>query len=167
MSITFSSFLPPPLSFRADLLPLSPLPPPYLDPLPVRDSYLHAWTLERENAQRRGYSFLGPHNRMFWLHAVLAGVVGFVWVEWGVWGVAFFVAQSVWAFTLLEITNYLEHYGLVRAREENGEHESVEIRHSWESRERVASYLLVRLQRHPDHHRFGKVRLLRGASPYP
>src|SRR5690606_19740926 len=46
-----------------------------------------------------------------------------------------------------EITNYIEHYGLVRV-----EGTRVEPRHSWNSSRRVTNWLLFNLPRHSDHH---------------
>ena len=53
---------------------------------------------------------------------------------------------------LLEIINYVEHYGLKRRRLEDGSYEKVTIRHSWNAPHRVSNYLLFKLQRHSDHH---------------
>lgn len=67
---------------------------------------------------------------------------------------AAFAAQSCVAVALLEAINYIEHYGLVRRRLASGEYEPVDPTHSWNSPHRVSNTLLVKLQRHSDHHAF-------------
>jgi alkane 1-monooxygenase len=59
------------------------------------------------------------------------------------------------AITLLEAVNYLEHYGMLRARVGTGEHERwerVAPSHSWNSNNIATNVLLYHLQRHSDHH---------------
>ena len=56
------------------------------------------------------------------------------------------------AVLILEIINYVEHYGLRRKRLEDGTYEKVTIRHSWNAPHRMSNYLLFKLQRHSDHH---------------
>lgn len=53
---------------------------------------------------------------------------------------------------LLEIINYIEHYGLQRKKLDNGDYENVTIKHSWNAPHRLSNYLLFKLQRHSDHH---------------
>jgi alkane 1-monooxygenase len=67
---------------------------------------------------------------------------------------AFFVAQAALSVLLLEIINYVEHYGLARASTGPGRWERVLPRHSWNSPERVTNWFLLNLQRHSDHHAF-------------
>lgn len=62
------------------------------------------------------------------------------------------VVQAVLGFSLLEIVNYLEHYGLERRRLPNGKCERVTPLHSWNSNHLVTNGFLYHLQRHSDHH---------------
>jgi len=62
-----------------------------------------------------------------------------------------FVTQSILAFSLLEVVNYVEHYGLER-RFDGTRYERVQRTHSWDSPRRLTNYLLINLQRHADHH---------------
>lgn len=52
----------------------------------------------------------------------------------------------------LEVINYIEHYGLRRKKDANGDYEKVTVRHSWNSPHRFSNYLFFKLQRHSDHH---------------
>src|SRR4028119_1815759 len=60
--------------------------------------------------------------------------------------------QAVIGFSLLEVVNYLEHYGLLRQRREDGRYEITRPEHSWNSNNVASNVLLYHLQRHSDHH---------------
>ncbi len=64
----------------------------------------------------------------------------------------FFIACGLWGKALLEIVNYMEHYGMVRdpAR-------PVQPRHSWNSNQRLSSWTTFNLTRHSHHHAQGEV----------
>ncbi len=58
--------------------------------------------------------------------------------------------------TLLEIINYVEHYGLHRRKGEDGRYERTNHTHSWNSNFVFTNLVLFHLQRHSDHHAFAK-----------
>lgn len=60
--------------------------------------------------------------------------------------------QAAFGFCLLEIVNYLEHYGLLRQRNAAGRYERTRPAHSWNSNNTCSNVLLYHLQRHSDHH---------------
>ena len=53
---------------------------------------------------------------------------------------------------MLEVINYVEHYGLMREQLANGKYVPVQPRHSWNANHRVSNWWLFNLQRHADHH---------------
>jgi hypothetical protein len=59
------------------------------------------------------------------------------------------MAYNCWGVLFLEAINYIEHYGLQRKADENGIYESINKMHSWNSK---SGPVLIRLQRHSDHH---------------
>jgi alkane 1-monooxygenase len=65
--------------------------------------------------------------------------------------VVFFVFQSIVAFTLLELVNYIEHYGLQR-NVDDGKRETFGKMHAWNSDTLITNSILANLQRHSDHH---------------
>ena len=83
-------------------------------------------------------------------------------VLWGALMVAFgwrvlpfLVIQAVVGLSLLEVVNYLEHYGMRRHRtgaDGTGRYERVLPSHSWNSNNIATNVLLYHLQRHSDHH---------------
>lgn len=121
-------------------------------PRTVFGSFAHAWRLEALRLSTRGGSAWGLANRMF--HYMLAQLaLCAVAMYWGgVNGLAFFLFQSFVAFTLLELVNYVEHYGLTRVRNADGRYEPVAPHHSWNSDTWFGNAILVNLQRHSDHH---------------
>ena len=62
---------------------------------------------------------------------------------------------------LLEIVNYMEHYGLVRDPEA-----PVAPRHSWNTNRRISSWTMLQLTRHSHHHAEGEVPF-QDLAPYP
>jgi alkane 1-monooxygenase len=65
--------------------------------------------------------------------------------------VVFLALQSVMAFVLLELVNYIEHYGLQRKTEAN-KREPFGHMHAWNADHVVTNSILANLQRHSDHH---------------
>lgn len=112
---------------------------------------ISAWRIETDRVARRGiaWSLADRRLRMPLVTAIvyLAIAAGF-----GAPGVAVFFAQSGIAVTLLEVINYLEHYGLSRREIEPGRYERVGPEHSWNSSHRVSNLYLFNLARHSDHH---------------
>lgn len=121
-------------------------------PRTVIGSARSAWNLEKE---RLGRSGLGPWTlRNDVLNAWLMSVVLFggliLWL--GPVIIPFLLIQAAYGFMLLEVVNYLEHYGLVRQKQADGRYERCQPQHSWNSNHVVTNLLLYHLQRHSDHH---------------
>ncbi|MEQ3748298.1 MAG: alkane 1-monooxygenase [Celeribacter sp.] len=111
-----------------------------------------AWRAEVALLARRGlpaHSLRNPFWRYAALQAMfltLAGLIG----GWA--GVGLFAVQAFVAIWQLELTNYVEHYGLTRKHLGDGRYEHVQPRHSWNAAHRATNWLLINLQRHSDHH---------------
>lgn len=111
-----------------------------------------AWRAEKAllaRAKRPAWDRRNP----FWRYAALqiaALVIAFAVGGW--LGVGLFVFQAFVAIWQLELTNYVEHYGLTRRHLGGGKYEPVGPQHSWDSTHRVSNLLLINLQRHADHH---------------
>ena len=120
-------------------------------------SFFH---IEKKLAARRKLSRYSLKDRRVRYAAVLISTYLFVGAAFGAAALAFYIAQGVVAFTLLEVINYLEHYGLEREELSAGRYERVEPHHSWSSSHRLTNWILFGLPRHADHHS-------RAARPYP
>jgi alkane 1-monooxygenase len=124
-------------------------------PRTVGGSLRSAWNLEKRRIARRRQHPWRLSNDVLnaWLmSAVLwAGMV----VLFGVGIAPYLVIQAVVGFSLLEVVNYMEHYGMLRQRVGVGErerYERVDPSHSWNSNNIATNVLLYHLQRHSDHH---------------
>jgi alkane 1-monooxygenase len=124
-------------------------------PRTVLGSLRSAWRLERKRYARRGrhpYRIGNDVLNAWLMSAVLWGAM----VAWlGVGILPYLLVQAVVGFSLLEIVNYMEHYGMLRRKRggPGGErYERVNPSHSWNSNNIATNVLLYHLQRHSDHH---------------
>ncbi len=111
-----------------------------------------AWQLEATRLRHRGQAVLSLANENLraWLAtALLFGTLG---AGFGGHALLFLVAQALYGITLLEVVNYLEHYGLLRPPGPDGRPVRCTPEHSWNSNHRVSNLFLFHLQRHSDHH---------------
>lgn len=89
----------------------------------------------------------------FWRYAALQAAMLTLAAALGGWqGLGLFAFQALVAVWQLELTNYVEHYGLTRKYLGDGRYEHVMPRHSWNADHRATNWLLINLQRHSDHH---------------
>jgi len=121
-------------------------------------NFLNAWQLEKKYLSRKNKPIFSYYNELIWWYSFsFLFLIGFS-IVFGWMGALFFIGQSFFAFTLLEIVNYLEHYGLHRRRLENGKYERTNPTHSWNSNFFLTNIFLFHLQRHSDHHAYPKRR---------
>lgn len=111
-----------------------------------------AWAAERALLARRNLPMTSLRNP-FWRYALLQLVALGLALTLGGWqGLALFLLQAISAVWQLELTNYVEHYGLTREHLGNGKYEHVKPHHSWNAAHTATNWLLINLQRHSDHH---------------
>jgi alkane 1-monooxygenase len=124
-------------------------------PRTVLGSLRSAWRIEkRRYARKQQHPFrIGNDVLNAWLmSAVLWGAL-VVWLGAGI--LPFLVIQAIVGFSLLEVVNFMEHYGMLRQKVGSGErqrYERVDPSHSWNSNNIATNVLLYHLQRHSDHH---------------
>ncbi|MFZ1727721.1 MAG: alkane 1-monooxygenase [Albidovulum sp.] len=118
----------------------------------LRGGISSAWRAERQLLARAGRGPLHPSNP-FWRYGLLQLAAALLAIALGGWiGLALFLWQAYIAVWQLELTNYIEHYGLTRRHLGGGKYEPVQPRHSWNADHKVSNWLLINLQRHSDHH---------------
>jgi alkane 1-monooxygenase len=127
--------------------------------------FKHAWQLETESLQRKQLPAFSLYNQMIGFVLLPFAFCGFLMLLFHVltwemsWSIpAFFFSQSVVAFTLLELVNYIEHYGIRRREIAPGRYEQVNPLHSWNASHLISNFFLFQLQRHSDHHAFAHKR---------
>lgn len=111
-----------------------------------------AWRAERLKLARAGRPVWHASNP-FWRYGALQLLALALAFAVGGWlGVGLFAMQAFFAVWQLELTNYVEHYGLTREYKGEGRYEHVLPRHSWNADQMASNWLLINLQRHSDHH---------------
>ncbi|MGB6243514.1 alkane 1-monooxygenase [Gordonia sp. (in: high G+C Gram-positive bacteria)] len=121
-------------------------------PRSVIGSLRSAWELEANRMRRLERPVLHPSNDVLNAWAMSIVLWGALTAIFG-WQILPFVAiQAVYGFSLLETVNYLEHYGLLRQKNERGRYERCTPQHSWNSDHICTNIFLYHLQRHSDHH---------------
>ncbi len=121
-------------------------------PRAVVFTFINACEIEARRLKKNDYTFLSLHNRIFryiFLQVFVAAVLVVI-AGWPAF--LFFLFQSVVAIMLLHITNYLQHYGLMRKEVQQGQYEKVNAHHAWNSPGRKDTLSLFQLENHADHH---------------
>jgi len=118
----------------------------------IPQCFLSSWNTEMELLQKKNLPFWDFQNP-FYIYAslmifflLLAIIIG------GIFGAVCFFLQALVAILHLEVVNYIEHYGLVRQKLDNGKFEPTRPHHSWNANDHASNLLLINLQKHSDHH---------------
>ena len=124
----------------------------------VGQSYFGILT-EKKRLARQGKGFFSLSNR--WIRGYLMSIptvalfLGAGWLGGGVSGLLIGLAVMflVWVISNfeLEALNYMEHYGLIRVKDE-----PIEYRHSWDNDNAFTSWAFIEIGRQADHHDRGE-----------
>jgi alkane 1-monooxygenase len=123
-------------------------------PRTVIGSLRSALRLEREREARLGQRFWSPRNELLNAWAMTVVLFGGLIAWFGIGIAPWLVVQAVLGFSLLEVVNYIEHYGLLRAKGADGRYVRCMPEHSWNASNVTSNLLLFQLQRHSDHHAY-------------
>jgi hypothetical protein len=114
---------------------------------------------EGKRLRRQGKSFFSLSNR--WIRGylmsvptvVLFGYAGAAGGGWAGFWLGMLVMFVVWVISNfeLEALNYMEHYGLIRAKGQ-----PIEYRHSWDNDNAFTSWAFIEIGRQADHHDRGE-----------
>ena len=118
----------------------------------IASGIVSAWRSERERLARYGLGAWSARNRVIagWMLSTALCLFA-AWAA-GVAGVVFFATQAAVGIIILEVSNYVQHYGLTRREIESGVYARIEASHAWDCRFRLTNLLLLDLGRHSDHH---------------
>jgi len=121
-------------------------------PRTVFGSLRSAWEIEAASMKRKDLSVWSPRNNVLnaWAISVVVAVGLIAVFGWIV--VPYLIIQAVFGFSLLEVVNYIEHYGLLRQKLESGRYERCQPQHSWNANNLASNLVLYQLERHSDHH---------------
>ena len=124
-------------------------------PRTVGGSLKSSWNLEKRRIGRRKQHPWRLSNDVLNAWLMSAMLWGAMLAVLGIGIAPYLVIQAVVGFSLLEVVNYMEHYGMLRQKVGVGErqrYERVDPSHSWNSNNIATNVLLYHLQRHSDHH---------------
>ncbi|MBV8977650.1 MAG: alkane 1-monooxygenase [Alphaproteobacteria bacterium] len=107
--------------------------------------FLEAWRIER---LRRAMW----QNRVLWDLAIALVILSAALILTGVKGAVFFMVQAFVAIAVLELFNYVAHYGLSRRVDARGHIEPLADRHSWNSSNLLVNFVIFNMGRHSHHH---------------
>ena len=111
-----------------------------------------AWRLERQRLQRRGHAVWNWRNEILQSYAVSVALYGGLIAVFGVKVMPFLLIQTAYAWWQLTSANYIEHYGLLRAKGSDGRYERCRPQHSWNANHLASNLVTFHLERHSDHH---------------
>jgi alkane 1-monooxygenase len=115
-------------------------------------SYFQSWQIEFERMQIIGKAKFSIQNKMIVYTFVQLLLCALIFVAIGKTALLFFLIVAAGGILLLETVNYIEHYGLLREKRENGTFDRVRRSHSWNSNHVFGRVVLFELSRHSDHH---------------
>lgn len=123
-------------------------------PRTVIGSLKSAIEIETNRLKRKGLSFWSKDNELLQGWAMTTTFHSAMLAIFGKGILPYLATQSAYSITLFEIINYIEHYGLLRQKDENGKYERTKPEHSWNNNNIVTNLFLYQLQRHSDHHAY-------------
>ncbi|WP_084727832.1 alkane 1-monooxygenase [Rhodococcoides yunnanense] len=121
-------------------------------PRSVLGGLVSAWQLERERLDRTGARTWSVRNNLLHGWSMSIALFAVLSVVFGPAILPYLALQAVVGFLLLEMVNYVEHYGLLRETNQRGRYVRCSPRHSWNSDRLCTNIFLYHLQRHSDHH---------------
>ena len=93
-----------------------------------------------------------PKNQILQSFAISGLMAALLIWAFGLLMVPFILIHHFFAWWQLTSANYVEHYGLLRQRDESGKYERCQPHHSWNSNHKFSNLVLLHLERHSDHH---------------
>lgn len=111
-----------------------------------------AWLIEKKRLARKKQATFSLYNICIrgWLMSISYLTVVTIFAGWQ--SAAFLFAIGLTSKSILEIVNYMEHYGLVRHPRQ-----AVKPKHSWNSNRKISNWAMFNLPRHSHHHAQGAV----------
>jgi alkane 1-monooxygenase len=120
-------------------------------------SFVKGWQMEEADRARSASGGRNPYPVYVGGALALLALSG---LAFGWAGIAVHLALAAYAQIQLLLSDYVQHYGLRRARRADGKLEPIGPAHSWNSRHWFTSHMMLNASRHSDHH-------AHPARPYP
>jgi len=109
------------------------------------------FNMEKERLNRMGVSFISWQNR--WIRGYLMAVptVALIFAAGGCLCIPSLATICLIANFELEAVNYLEHYGVIRVKDQ-----PIDYRHNWDNSTAFTSWFFIEIGRQADHHDRGE-----------
>ena len=117
----------------------------------VINSVISSWNIEKDILNRKNIKTFSFQNRMLHYFVLESLFLLVAYLFAGINGLIFVVFHSFVSIVLLELVNYIQHYGLERVKQ-NGRYERFTDLHSWNSRHISANWSTFNLGLHAEHH---------------
>ncbi len=107
---------------------------------------------EKRRLAAKGHGFWSIHNEVLQIYfgtLLMIIALAFIFGPNILW---FVIPHHMMGWYALTQANYVEHYGLMRAKKPNGKYEKCQPKHSWNTNHLWSNMGLLHLQRHSDHH---------------
>lgn len=114
--------------------------------------YISAWRIEANQLKKKGIGPISIQNEMLRFQIIQILLLVAIYMAFGPLTMIYFMIAALIGIIQLETVNYIEHYGLSRAKKDSGQYERVQPWHSWNSNHTLGRLFLFELSRHSDHH---------------
>ena len=121
-------------------------------PKALKRTVVNAWEIEVNRLRKLDCSPFSMRNSMLRLALVPLATTIFAYYMAGLAGVVVYYGLCLIGKTALEMTNYIEHYGIVRVPSE-----PVQPRHSWNCNNQISNMITFNITRHSHHHAHAQV----------
>jgi len=118
----------------------------------IPGAFRRAWAIESERLTRREKPVWSTDNQILQSMSLSAFLQLSLLILFGWKMIPFLLLHNVFAWWQLTSANYVEHYGLLRRKDDKGRYERCQPHHSWNSNHTYSNLVLFHLQRHSDHH---------------
>jgi alkane 1-monooxygenase len=118
----------------------------------IPGAFRRAWDIEKSRLRRMNKGAMSLDNEILQSFAVTAVLQAGLIIALGWYMIPFLLIHNVFAWWQLTSANYVEHYGLLRKKDQNGRYERCQPSHSWNSNHLYSNLVLFHLERHSDHH---------------
>ena len=118
----------------------------------IPGTFVRGWQLEKTRLQKQGKATWSADNHILQSYLISALLQGSLIYFFGWIMLPFLAMHNIWAWYQLTSANYIEHYGLLRDKRDNGRYERCQPHHSWNANFILSNLALFHLERHSDHH---------------
>lgn len=118
----------------------------------IPGGWQRGWRVEAERLERKGLNTWNTENVILQSYAISLVLQGGLLLTFGWLMIPFLLIHNFFAWFQLTSANYIEHYGLLRSKDENGAYERCQPHHSWNANYVLSNVVLFQLERHSDHH---------------